>query len=260
MKAEPPWGAAATRQEDPAAAIELVHADPWLLAVVKPAGLLSQPGLGPERADCLLRRLAPRWPELLLVHRLDQATSGLLLLARDPYTHRALSRAFAERRVGRTYLAQVHGRPGARGGRLEQPLARLSRRPPRYGAVPVALGGKSALTRWRRLLPPAPSSAIQPDPLVWPNPPKPSNPPNPPNPLLCLEPPEPPLSLLLLKPHTGRSHQLRVHLALLGHPILGDGLYGPPYPGPMRLHATGLRLRHPVTGARLRLRHDPPWL
>jgi tRNA pseudouridine32 synthase/23S rRNA pseudouridine746 synthase len=206
------------------AAIEVVHADPWLVAVVKPAGLLSQPGLGPERADCLLRRLAPRWPELLLVHRLDQATAGLLLLARDPSTHRALSRAFAERRVGKTYLARVRGCPFGRGGRLEQPLARLSSRPPRYGAVPLERGGKPALTRWRLLVPGRDSS------------------------------------LLLLTPHTGRSHQLRVHLALLGHPILGDDLYGEPAPGPMRLHATALRLRHPVTGERLRLRRDPPWL
>lgn len=205
-------------------AIEVVHADPWLVAVVKPAGLLSQPGLGPERADCLLRRLAPHWPELLLVHRLDQATAGLLLLARDPSTHRALSRAFAERRVAKTYLAQVRGWPAGRGGRLEQPLARLSSRPPRYGAVPQERGGKPALTRWRLLVPGRHSS------------------------------------LLLLAPHTGRSHQLRVHLALLGHPILGDGLYGEPVPGPMRLHATALRLRHPVTGESLRLRRDPPWL
>ena len=205
-------------------AIEVVHADPWLVAVVKPAGLLSQPGLGPDGADCLLRRLAPRWPELRLAHRLDQATSGLLLLARDPGTHRALSRAFAERRVGKTYLARVRGCPCCRGGRMEQPLARLSSRPPRYGAVPVERGGKPALTRWRLLMP-GPRS-----------------------------------SLLLLAPHTGRSHQLRVHLALLGHPILGDGLYGEPAPGAMRLHATGLRLRHPVTGGLLRLRSNPLWL
>lgn len=216
--------AIAREQADFIAPIQVVFVDPWLVAVVKPAGLLSQPGLGPERADCLLRRLAHRWPELLLVHRLDQATSGLLLLARDPTTHRALSRAFAERQVGKTYLARVCGCPPTRGGRMEQPLARLSSRPPRYGSVPVERGGKPALTRWRLLRPGDGSS------------------------------------LLLLAPTTGRSHQLRVHLALLGHPILGDGLYGEAAPGPMRLHATGLRLRHPVTGGVVRLRCNPPWL
>jgi tRNA pseudouridine32 synthase/23S rRNA pseudouridine746 synthase len=209
---------------DPAAAIAVLHADPWLLAVHKPAGLLSQPGLGPDQSDCLLSRLRGRWPQALLVHRLDQATSGLLLLALDPHTHRALSRAFAERQVGKTYLARVRGCPAARGGRLEQPLARIGTRPPRYGAVPLAQGGKAALTRWRLL------QAGERD------------------------------SLVLLAPRTGRSHQLRVHLALLGHPIVGDALYGDPGEGRLLLHATGLRLRHPATQRPLRLLCPPPWL
>lgn len=200
-------------------ALSVVFGDPWLLALAKPSGLLSQPGLGPELADSLISRAQRRWPEARLVHRLDRDTSGLILLARDADTHRRLSAAFADRRVGKTYLARVQGVPAACGGRIDQPLARLATRPPRYGVVPVSAGGKPALTRWRRLDP-------------------------------CRH-----GSTLLLQPHTGRSHQLRVHLAWLGHPVLGDPLYGDPASAPrLQLHAAGLRLRHPVTGAPLRLR------
>ena len=199
--------------------LELIHADPWLLALAKPSGLLSQPGLGPALADSLISRAQRCWPDVRLVHRLDRDTSGLILLARDATTHRTLSVAFAERRVRKTYLARVQGVPLGRGGWIDQPLARLASRPPRYGVVPVASGGKPALTRWR-LLERGPRS-----------------------------------SLLLLQPYTGRSHQLRVHLAALGHPVLGDPLYGNPAAAPrLQLHAAGLRLCHPATGLPLRLR------
>ena len=202
----------------------MVFRDPWLLALAKPSGLLSQPGLGPELADSLISRAQQRWPEARLVHRLDRDTSGLILLARDADTHRLLSAAFADRRVHKTYLARVQGVPAARGGLIDQPLARLATRPPLYGVVPVTAGGKPALTRWRQL-----------DPRRHGN-------------------------TLLLQPHTGRSHQLRVHLAWLGHPVLGDPLYGDPASAPrLQLHAVGLRLRHPVTGASLRLRCAGHW-
>jgi tRNA pseudouridine32 synthase/23S rRNA pseudouridine746 synthase len=205
---------------------ELIHADPWLLALAKPSGLLSQPGLGPELADSLLGRALRRWPGVRLVHRLDRDTSGLILLARDADTHRALSRLFAERRVRKAYLARVRGVPRAAGGRIALPLARIATRPPRYAVVPQESGGKAALTRWRTL---------QRDPAGrW--------------------------STLLLQPRSGRSHQLRVHLAALGHPILGDPLYGDPTAAPrLQLHALGLALRHPRTGAHLRLRCAGHW-
>jgi len=202
----------------------VLYADPWLLALLKPSGLLSQPGLGPELADSLIGRAQERWPEARLVHRLDRDTSGLILLARDATTHRALSAAFAERRVRKTYLAVVQGLPADRGGVINQPLARIATRPPRYGVVPLGQGGKPALTRWRVLRRFEGSS------------------------------------LLLLQPRTGRSHQLRVHLADLGHPVLGDpiygdSLYGDLVPAPrLQLHAAGLQLLHPATGMPLHLR------
>ena len=220
------------------AELRLLHADPWLLALAKPSGLLSQPGLGPELADSLISRAQCRWPEARLVHRLDRDTSGLILLARDATTHRLLSAAFAERRVRKSYLARVRGVPVACGGWIDQPLARIATRPPRYGVVPVARGGKSALTRWRRLNPPCPGMAAGAQAI----------------------------STLLLQPHTGRSHQLRVHLAWLGHPVLGDPLYGGEPDGlaaeapRLQLHALGLRLEHPVTGEPLRLRCAGNWI
>jgi tRNA pseudouridine32 synthase/23S rRNA pseudouridine746 synthase len=206
----------------------LLWEDPWMLALAKPAGLLSQPGLGAALADSLISRAQRRWPEARLVHRLDRDTSGLLLLARDADTHRRLSAAFAERRVGKLYLGRVRGVPARRGGWIDQPLARIGTRPPRYGVVPSAQGGKPALTRWRML-----RRGMDPG-GRW--------------------------SVLALQPHTGRSHQLRAHLAWLGHPLLGDPIYGDPRgdaglePGRLHLHAAGLRLRHPVTGEPLRLR------
>jgi len=197
----------------------VLYADPWLLALLKPSGLLSQPGLGPELADSLISRAQERWPEARLVHRLDRDTSGLILLARDATTHRALSAAFAERRVRKTYLAVVQGLPADRGGVINQPLARIATRPPRYGVVPLKQGGKPALTRWRVLRRFEGSS------------------------------------LLLLQPRTGRSHQLRVHLADLGHPVLGDPIYGESAAAPrLQLHAAGLQLLHPATGKPLHLR------
>lgn len=206
--------------------LALVHADAWLLALHKPSGLLSQPGLGPALRDSALIRVQQRWPSARLVHRLDRDTSGLLLLALDPVSHRHLSLQFQQRRVRKAYLAEVQGRVASLRGCVTLPLARVATRPPRYGVV---AGGKPCLTHWRRL-------AEGPD---W--------------------------TLLLLQPRTGRSHQLRVHMAALGHPIVGDPLYGPEAAagaqprGRLRLHALGLRLLHPHSGAPLRLRCAGHW-
>ena len=202
----------------------VVYADPWLLVVDKPSGLLSQSGLGPHLQDAVPGRLQAAWGELRLVHRLDRDTSGLLLLARDAEVHRALSRAFAERRVRKTYRADVWGLPAAAGGVIAAPLARARRQPPQHRVHRL---GRPSCTIWRRL-----SSDGR-------------------------------VSRLALRPRTGRSHQLRVHLAWLGHPILGDPLYGHArsrgLAPRLRLHACGLAFVHPVGGERIALRSPPPW-
>ena len=207
----------------------LLYRDPWLAAFDKPSGLLSQPGLGPDLADSLITRVQQRWPELRLVHRLDRDTSGLLLLAFTPLVHRQLSGLFAARAIHKAYLAEVAGHPRAQGGLIDRPLARIGTRPPRYGPLPEEQGGKPALTQWRVLQ------------RRW-------------------DGQDRPISRLLLVPRTGRSHQLRVHLEQIGHPILGDPIYGMASGADrLKLHAWGLRFRHPATGQPLRLRCPAPW-
>ena len=200
----------------------IVHASDELLVLDKPAGLLSQPGLGPHQADALIRRVQRRWPQAQLVHRLDRDTSGLLLVALDPALHRALSIAFAERRVEKHYVADVQGVPQAEAGRIDWPLAKCQHQPPRYAVD--AHKGKPCRTDWRQLETHGP------------------------------------FSRLALQPHTGRSHQLRVHLQALGHPIVGDPLYGRAGDAPrMHLHATALALTHPVSGEPLRWSSPVPF-
>ena len=194
----------------------IVHQQGDLLVFNKPAGLLSQPGLGPELADSLISRVQACWPQALLVHRLDRDTSGLILVALTPALHRALSGLFAERQVQKRYVADVHGVPDAAEGLIELPIAKRQHRPPLYGVDPA---GKPSCTVWRCL-----DTAAD-------------------------------VSRLALEPRTGRSHQLRVHLQALGHPILGDPLYGPldaPLPSTrLHLHAAGLSLVHPASGQQL---------
>ncbi|MGB1416121.1 MAG: RluA family pseudouridine synthase [Synechococcus sp.] len=191
------------------------------MVIDKPAGLLVQPGLGEHQQDSLITRLRRDEPALHLIHRLDRDTSGLVMVARGKDSLRRWSRLFAERRIRKLYGARVHGCL-AGGGWIDVPLARLSRQPPRYGAHPQ---GRSALTLWR-------SAQVGDD---W--------------------------SQLWLAPRTGRSHQLRAHLAGIGHPIVGDPIYGSTRPGRLHLHALALAARHPFTGKRLRLRSalGLPW-
>ena len=188
--------------------------DPWLIAVDKPAGLLSQPGLGPEQSDSVITRLQQQDQGLRLVHRLDRDTSGVLLLARSAYALRRLSALFAERRINKLYQAEVEG--GLHGsGSISSLLARLSRQPPRYGSHSE---GRLALTIWRARA--AGSHCTR----LW------------------------------LRPLTGRSHQLRAHLAERGHPIVGDPIYGDAGRScRMHLHAQALSFRHPFTQQRVRL-------
>ena len=203
----------------------LIHGQGPLQVWNKPAGLLSQPGLGPEQADSLISRIQRHWPSAQLVHRLDRDTSGLLLVALTPDLHRALSALFAARQVDKTYLADVVGVPPARRGRICLPLARRSRQPPLYG---VDAAGRPCSTDWQL-------QEISPC-RRW--------------------------SRLELSPLTGRSHQLRVHLQAIGHPMLGDPLYGDPGAPPaarLHLHASALAFVHPVSGEPLRVELPCPF-
>ena len=205
--------------------------DRWLLAVDKPAGLLSQPGLGRQQADSLITRLNRDDPSLRLVHRLDRDTSGVLLLARGLEALRSCSSLFAHRRVNKLYLADVQGHID-RGGSINSPLARVQRRPPRYGFHPA---GRSAMTHWRVL---RPLDGIKRDGIKRDG-----------------------ITRVWLRPVTGRSHQLRAHLAGIGHPIIGDPIYGDAgTPGRLRLHAHALSFRHPFTQERVRLISAPTFL
>ena len=202
--------------------LRCLHADDALLVLVKPAGLLSVPGRGADKQDCASARAQQQWPGALVVHRLDMATSGLLLMARTPDVQRALGHAFAQREVEKHYQAIVQGcmsAPESQGGwgDIELPIAAdWERRPLR---VIDHERGKASHTRWRVL---AMDEAAQ-------------------------------TTRLELSPITGRTHQLRLHLAAIGHAILGDALYADTTTQAraprLLLHATRLAFTHPSNGA-----------
>lgn len=213
----------------------VLHADDWLLVVDKPAGMLSVAGRGPAGEDCLHARLRQAWPDALVVHRLDMATSGLMVFARGERAQRILSIAFAARAVDKRYVAIVAGKPepantdGEGWATIELPLA--ADWPARPRQKVDAASGRPSLTRWRvaREALRAREGGTR----------------------------------LELQPVTGRSHQLRVHLAAIGHPILGDALYAPgPIAGAaprLLLHAESLALAHPADGRPLVWRCDAPF-
>jgi tRNA pseudouridine32 synthase/23S rRNA pseudouridine746 synthase len=207
----------------------VVHEDAHLLVLNKPAGLLCVPGRGEDKQDCLSARAMRRWPDALVVHRLDMATSGLVLMARNPAMQRALGDAFAGRLVHKRYEAIVDGAlpVKAEWSVIDAPLmADWPRRP----LQKVDPAGKPSLTRWRAV-----SSTEGADGAM--------------------------ATHLLLEPLTGRSHQLRVHLLSIGHPILGDALYGSDAVRAraprLLLHASELGFVHPATGQPVRFASAP---
>lgn len=203
--------------------VDIVHQDEWLIVLNKPTGLLSQPGRGPEKQDCLASRVQAIVPQASIVHRLDRDTSGLMVMALDAQTHRELSRQFEERAVEKTYLADVFGQVACDEGRIDAPLAKASDRPPLYCVDRQC--GRSAATLWRVIERYHDHTRLE-----------------------C-------------RPITGRSHQLRVHLRHLGHPILGDPLYGesPNDRERLHLHASSLTLDHPHHGHRMTWRAACPF-
>jgi tRNA pseudouridine32 synthase/23S rRNA pseudouridine746 synthase len=219
-------------------AITLVHEDAHLLVLDKPAGLLCVPGRGEDKQDCLSARALRRWPDALVVHRLDMATSGLVLLARGPAMQRALGDAFAGRLVHKRYEAIVDGATPVEHEKaqawsvIDAPLmADWPRRP----LQKVDPAGKPSLTRWRALGSAAVASSSDGAAMM--------------------------ATHVLLEPLTGRSHQLRVHLLSIGHPILGDALYGSDEVRAraprLLLHASELGFVHPATQQPVRFRSAP---
>ena len=211
-------------------AIDPLYVDDTLLVFDKPSGLLAVPGRGADKQDCLAARVQARYPDALIVHRLDMATSGLMVMARGPAAQRELSKAFAARRVQKRYIAVVAGRldaPPQGWGMIDLPISvDWPNRPLR---IVDPLHGKPSLTRWRVLG--YDESGTQ--------------------------------TRVELEPVTGRSHQLRVHLRELGHPILGDALYAPPdvrdLATRLLLHAWSLGFVHPVTGKALVFESPSPF-
>lgn len=208
----------------------LHYVDDTLLVAEKPSGLLAVPGRGDDKQDCLAARVRARYPDALIVHRLDMATSGLMLMARGAAAQRALSQAFAAREVGKRYVAVVDGQMAPADGiwrTIDLPL--ILDWPNRPRSIVDLRIGKPSVTRWRVLA----------------------------------EDPQRVSTRVELEPVTGRSHQLRVHLSSLGHAILGDELYATP---PVQacaprllLHATVLAFMHPQTGETLRFESVPPF-
>lgn len=202
--------------------LDIVDQDEDLLVLNKPAGLLCVPGRGPDKQDCLSSRVQALYPEALVVHRLDMATSGLVVMARHAAAQRALSHAFAQRQTDKRYEAIVQGHLNKDEIRSENPedwplidapiLVDWPNRPLRK----IDAAGQASQTRWRVLE------------------------------HLTLG--GQPYTRLTLAPITGRTHQLRVHLQHIGHPIVGDALYGTEA-ARLMLHACALGLPHPRTQA-----------
>ena len=204
--------------------LEVIYADPSLAVLNKPSGLLSVPGRGEDKQDCLIARAQQTWPDALTVHRLDMATSGLVVVARGPEVQRQLSQAFARREVHKLYEAVVDGTPSftasaeeANDGWQDIQLPLLIDWPNRPRSKVDWEHGKPSHTRWRC------KSGVSPEGTTR----------------------------VELQPITGRTHQLRLHMMAIGHAMLGDALYASPEvcarAPRLLLHARHLKFQHPQT-------------
>jgi tRNA pseudouridine32 synthase/23S rRNA pseudouridine746 synthase len=213
-----------TPYDPPQDPLEILHEDADMLAVVKPAGLLSVPGRGEDLTDCLIARLAVVFPNVLLVHRLDRDTSGVMVFALTPHAQRSLSMEFETRRARKTYLARVRGKLEPREGTVDLPLTVDWPNRPRQMVCHDT--GRPAVTDWRVVSYDEHETRVR------------------------------------LMPRTGRSHQLRVHMLALGHVILGDPIYATGAAGDyprLMLHSEELRINHPENGRGMRFRTTAPF-
>lgn len=201
--------------------LKTIHVDDDLIVADKPSGLLSVPGLGPEKAVCANSILSQRHGPVLTVHRLDMDTSGLIIFARTKTAQRAVSRLFENRQVEKSYQALVQGRVAEDEGIIDKAIAKHSLNRPLRHLDP---DGQTAITEWRVFERNAATTRIA------------------------------------LYPKTGRSHQLRLHMASLGHPILGDVFYGDPSSHErLCLHASVLKFTHPDSDKRLHFQTATPF-
>ncbi|WP_398306323.1 pseudouridine synthase [Zoogloea sp.] len=211
----------------PAGVPQILFMDEVLLVIDKPAGLLSVPGRGPDHADSLASRIQAEYPDARIVHRLDLATSGLLVMARGHEMERRLSIAFQQRQVDKYYVAVVAGHPQPERSQINLPL--IADWPNRPRQKVDRETGKPSLTTY---------TVIEHDDTTL-------------------------TSRVELQPLTGRTHQLRVHLMAIGHPILGDDLYADPASRAaaprLLLHATRLDLPHPGNGRRMTFSSPAPF-
>ena len=208
----------------PQTPLAILHDDHQVLLVDKPSGLLSVPGKGEHLADCLLTRVQAAFPMALLVHRLDRDTSGVMIFALTPHAQRHLGLQFEKRQTKKTYVARVWGEMAEKTGTVDLPL--IVDWPNRPLQMVDHENGKQAVTDWRLLRAKDGESRVR------------------------------------LMPRTGRSHQLRVHMLALGHPILGDPFYAAgqarDYPRLM-LHSETLQFRHPDGGQGMRITAKCPF-
>lgn len=204
--------------------LAILHDDHEVLLVAKPSGLLSVPGKGPHLADCLMARVQKVFPTALLVHRLDRDTSGVMIFALTPHAQRHLGLQFEKRQTRKTYVARVWGEMDQKTGTVDLPL--IVDWPNRPRQMVDHAHGRQAVTDWRVIRARDGETRVR------------------------------------LMPRTGRSHQLRVHMLALGHPILGDPFYATgaarDYPRLM-LHSETLQFRHPDGGQGMRITAKCPF-
>ncbi|MGI9368251.1 MAG: RluA family pseudouridine synthase [Ruegeria sp.] len=205
--------------DPPTTPLDVLHEDAQLIVVNKPAGLLSVPGKGKHLADCLLTRVQLAFPQALLVHRLDRDTSGVIVFAQTPHAQRHLGLQFEKRQTRKTYVARLSGQIAPKTGTVDLPL--IVDWPNRPRQMVCHQTGKPAITDWRVVHYDGDTTRVR------------------------------------LFPKTGRSHQLRVHMQAMGHPILGDPFYAQgsarDYPRLM-LHSEELRLKHPEGGVSMKFK------
>ena len=202
----------------------ILHDDHEVVLVDKPSGLLSVPGKGPNLTDCLIARVQSVFPTALLIHRLDRDTSGVMVFALTPHAQRHLGLQFEKRQTKKTYVARVWGEMAEKTGTVDLPLiVDWSNRPKQ---MVDHENGKQAVTDWRVMRSSSNETRVR------------------------------------LMPRTGRSHQLRVHMLAIGHPILGDPFYATDAArdhSRLMLHSETLQFRHPDGGKGMRITAKCPF-